>query len=123
VQVRSRFAAVALAAMSPAGAGVVTGLPAQAVVAPTASIYQYCLWNPPVADFTTSVRAFGTSSVNAGLSVYLDGVKMAVFYAPRPGWWLSTVPAGRHGYEVRNYAGTVTLAAMNPVVGGSCVPA
>ena len=69
------------------------------------------------------MRAFGSSGVNAGFSVYLDGVKVAVFYAPRPGWWLSTVPAGSHGYEVRNYAGTLTLATLTPVVGGSCVPA
>jgi hypothetical protein len=74
-------------------------------------------------DVTTSVRAFGASRANAGFSVYLDGVKVGVFYAPRPGWWLSTVPTGDHSYEVRDYPGTTTLASLSPVTGGSCIPA
>jgi len=123
VQVRTRFASAALAVTALAASVVATGVPAQAVVAPTASLYQYCLWNPAAADFTISVRAFGTSRTNAGFSVYLDGAKVAVFYAPRPGWWLSVVPTGDHTYEVRDYSGATTLATLGPVTGGSCVPA
>mgnify|MGYP000908395396 CR=1 FL=1 len=115
--VRSVLAAAGLAV------GTVVALaaaPAQAAV--SASIYPYCLWNSGAGAFTTSVRAFGSSPTNTAFSVYRDGVKVAVFYAPRPGWWLETVPAGAHTYEVRNYAGSTTLASLGPVNGGVCTP-
>lgn len=115
---RALLASAALAAVACTGAGVPS-----AQAATSASLGQYCLWNSGAGDFRTSVRAFGSSTTNTAFSVYRDGVKVAVFYAPRPGWWLETTPSGSHAYEVRNAAGTVTLATLAPVVGGSCVPA
>jgi hypothetical protein len=121
MSLRTKVGTAAVAALSV----LALAQPAQAApVAPvTASLAEYCLWNNAAANFTTSVRAFGSSSRNAAFSVWRDNVKVGVFYAPRPGWWLETTPTGSHAYEVRDYAGTTTLAQLSPVTGGVCTPA
>lgn len=121
MSLRTKVGTAAVAALSL----LALGQPAQAApsVPPTASLGAYCLWNNAAANFTTSVRAFGSSSRNTAFSVWRDNVKVGVFYAPRPGWWLETTPAGSHSYQVRDYAGVTALATLGPVTGGVCTPA